>query len=150
MWHNMEILIIMIAVREERRREDEGKLRAFWAVWLDSLWKCTLSCEEQTGALKLKESEGESEQKFSSYNKESISFLVSWQGIFLVIFWCTPPGSCSAKAWWSIVLYGKRPLTTVRMVQNSINNYFVFARPSVWLFWAVQHCSCSGKFAPSR
>lgn len=100
-WHNIELLLINPALREERRREDERRLRAFWALWLDSLWKNTLSCEGQTGALKGKMNRNLADVT-KGYNYFFPSFLTGRCFVFFeIVFWSTPPGSCSTKAWWS-------------------------------------------------
>lgn len=104
---------------------------AHWAVrGRLRLWSC-------------KEPEGKSEQKFNRYKKGSIFFFPSFLiGNFFSRILVHSPRQlqCQGTVEYSARAVWKKAINNWQGSLELSNYCFVFARPSVWLFGAVQHC----------
>lgn len=111
------------------------------------IWFIVEKHPELRGRLRLwswKEPGGKSEQKFSRYNKESFFFIVSWWNFFNRILVHSPRQlQCQGMVQYSARAVWKMAIKNCQDGLELSKDYFGFAKPSVWLFRAVQHCSCS-------
>lgn len=102
--------------------------------------------EGQTQALKLKRAWREKWTEIQQIQQRVFFyyFIVSWWNFFNRILVHSPRQlQCQGMVQYSACAVWKMAIKNCQDGLELSKDYFGFAKPSVWLFRAVQHCSCS-------